>query len=274
MLIANKHINFAKSNLFNSYTQMRKRICEELADKYEVKTNRGIFEHVWTYQDVADIEIAALITCWLNISDDCESKIEYVLHEVMHDEPFKYVMSDESKCYLDDYSCLFRHIMWHNFAKLCKKLKTIYVECGSIENAVIALLNKHRTKYPQKALAILLHGETLIPSIDSSSCNNRINMFLRLMCRQKSEIDLGLWKSIPQSRLFVSCNTSTLIIAKDLGFVSKVDENYKTMVKITKIANKIFENDPARMDYVFQCLNIKTMDSIVKKLKQCEDAEE
>lgn len=229
----------------------------ELAEKYETKSfiDKDSIRFCYKYTDKKDIEIAGIISSWLSYDNHniFMGKIEYLLTTIMKDKPYEYIISGDWNTYVDNYSCLYRMTTWHNFAMLCERLRTVYLNGKDLEYATLSKFidRDSKFKYYHQALCDLLGGETMIPTGSSLSSNKRMNMFLRWMIRKNSEVDLGLWNEFKQSNLLIPCDTRVMAIAKELKLITKIEETQKVVIRLTDYAKKIFPNDPARMSFVF-----------------------
>ena len=222
-----------------------------IANQYEVKSfiDSDPVQFCYRYTNKSDIEIAGIIAMWLSYGSRKVflPKIDYMLLEVMKNDPRGYIAFNDWAQYKDNYSCLYRMTTWHNFYMLCCKLHAIYIRNEYLENALTSSLKKNQHYF--EGLCNLLGGETMIPTSASFSANKRVNMFLRWMVRDNSPVDLGLWTTLNKKRLIVPCDTHSLASAKELGIISKVDETRRVAFKITEFAKEIFPNDPARLDF-------------------------
>lgn len=240
---------------------MNKKDYTYIADKVEqlsfIKDSAVKFPRRYTNRK--DIEVSGIFASWLAYGNREEyNRVVERLLILMDNKPYEYVMSDKWNVYKDDYTCLYRSTMWHNFAMLCNRLKTTYYNHEDLESAVIKNYKDNKFEYYYQSLCGLLSGETLIESPKSSSACGRMNTYLRWMVRQNSSVDIGIWLDINPSKLMVTCNSQTLLSAKKLGIVSRLESSKQNMIKIEKFAKKIFPSDPSRMDYVlYDANNIK-----------------
>ena len=75
-------------------------------------------------------------------------------------------------------------------------------------------------------------------------------MYLRLMVRKNSPVDLGLWTWYPQSALIIPLDVHVMQMAIKLKLIpqeSKPDR--KTAEKLTALIKEAFPEDPARGDF-------------------------
>jgi uncharacterized protein (TIGR02757 family) len=86
----------------------------------------------------------------------------------------------------------------------------------------------------------------------------RINMFLRWMVRPADRgIDLGLWKRIPPSALHVPLDVHTGRVARELGLLSRKQDDWKSVVELTDRLREFDLMDPIRYDIALFGLGVE-----------------
>jgi uncharacterized protein (TIGR02757 family) len=80
-----------------------------------------------------------------------------------------------------------------------------------------------------------------------SSCK-RMNLFLRWMIRDR-DIDLGLWKDIPKSRLVMPLDTHIARISRCLGLTKRNSQDWNMAVEITESLKRFDPEDPLKYDF-------------------------
>lgn len=86
------------------------------------------------------------------------------------------------------------------------------------------------------------------PSPASGSACKRWNLYLRWMVR-KDEMDFGLWRAIPTSRLVIPTDTHVHRVARRLGLTRRKAADWKTAREITDRLARFDPEDPVRYDY-------------------------
>ncbi len=89
----------------------------------------------------------------------------------------------------------------------------------------------------------------LLPSPSAGSPCKRIAMFLRWMAREDDGIDLGIWKFIPTSQLFIPVDTHVAKVSKQLGLTTKNTSSWKMSIEITENLKKLCKSDPIKYDF-------------------------
>ncbi len=83
----------------------------------------------------------------------------------------------------------------------------------------------------------------------NSACK-RINMYLRWMVRDASKgVDFGLWKSIPRSELYLPLDVHTARNARNLGLLSRKQDDWKALDELMLRLREYDSNDPAKYDF-------------------------
>lgn len=89
----------------------------------------------------------------------------------------------------------------------------------------------------------------LLPSPSNSGAAKRLNLYLRWMVRGPDEVDFGIWKQVPASRLLIPLDTHIARISKHLGLTRRKDLSWKTAEEITASLRLIDPEDPVRYDF-------------------------
>ncbi|MFM7662640.1 MAG: TIGR02757 family protein [Bacteroidota bacterium] len=85
--------------------------------------------------------------------------------------------------------------------------------------------------------------------LQNSACK-RLNMFLRWMVRPtKGGVDLGIWKSIPTSELFIPLDVHTGRNARLLGLLKRNQDDWKALEELMEILRQMDSNDPVKYDF-------------------------
>jgi uncharacterized protein (TIGR02757 family) len=140
------------------------------------------------------------------------------------------------------------------FSDFLINIKKSIESYGSIENMFLRHFKKDEDNLSNsiysfiKEFSACLKTPTLIPSPEKKSSFKRFNLFLRWMIR-KDEIDLGIWKKIPASKLIIPVDTHILAVSQKLGITSRKDSSMKTALEITDFFKKINPSDPIKYDF-------------------------
>ncbi len=148
-------------------------------------------------------------------------------------------------------------------------IQKIYKEYGSLEACFYSCY-----KYEDENLAPAIlrfiekfscGGNYLVPKANTKGACKRINLFLRWMIRD-DQVDLGLWKTIPASKLIIPLDTHIADITKHFGFTRRSTADMKMAVEITNAFKKFAPTDPTKYDFSLTRFGIRDEMS-VKDLK-------
>lgn len=89
------------------------------------------------------------------------------------------------------------------------------------------------------------------------SAAKRINMFLRWMVRPDVKgVDLGIWKSIPTSKLSCPLDVHTGNVSRKLGLVTRNQNDHKTLLELDQSLREMDSYDPVKYDYALFGLGV------------------
>lgn len=89
----------------------------------------------------------------------------------------------------------------------------------------------------------------LFPSPATGSACKRLCMYLRWMIRPADGIDLGIWKSLPPSKLIIPVDAHIQRICRLLGFTSRKQADWRMACEITAALGKLSPEDPVKYDF-------------------------
>ena len=86
------------------------------------------------------------------------------------------------------------------------------------------------------------------PRPSAGSACKRLNLFLRWMVR-RDEVDLGVWRSVPPSKLVVPLDTHVVRLGRCLGLTRYATPGWKMAADITAALRRLDPDDPVRFDF-------------------------
>lgn len=93
-------------------------------------------------------------------------------------------------------------------------------------------------------------SEKHLSSIAKGAACKRLNMYLRWMVRQDPHgVDFGFWKRIPSSALYLPLDVHSGNIARELGILSRKQNDWKAVEEVMEELRKADPNDPVKYDY-------------------------
>jgi uncharacterized protein (TIGR02757 family) len=214
-----------------------------------------------------DIEIAGFCTAiisWGNRSSILRSA--QTLMSLMWDSPYEFVMQAD-KAELNNLNGFVHRTFNGTDAKwLVMRLRQMYMNGGLEAGFSNALngetdfglgLHQFRKQFLQN------HdpgrsGKHIADPVRGSAAK-RINMFLRWMVRSNKEgVDFGLWDFIPAKRLHLPLDIHSGTVARELGLLTRKQNDWKSVVALTERAKQILPNDPAFLDYALFGMGVET----------------
>jgi uncharacterized protein (TIGR02757 family) len=88
----------------------------------------------------------------------------------------------------------------------------------------------------------------MFPLPEKGSACKRMNLFLRWMVR-KDDLDFGIWKNIPTSKLVIPVDTHVAKVSTRLKLTSLKNVSWKMAEEITKNLKKYDPDDPVKYDF-------------------------
>ncbi|MBE6231510.1 MAG: TIGR02757 family protein [Bacteroidales bacterium] len=180
---------------------------------------------------IADIEISALLSAHLAwgrrsmIVRDCNR-----MFEEMGWQPYEYVMNGE---YRNEDVSLHRTIKWSEFAGICSRLRSLYMERSSIEG--IGDMEIRTRVFGQKE--------------DRKAPNKKISMMRRWLVRDDGKVDLGIWKNTSKESLIIPLDVHVYAQASALGLTQRRQKDIVTAREITDAFKEIWPDDPCMGDF-------------------------
>jgi len=212
-------------------------------------------EFLYNYDDIKDREIVGLIASSLAYGriQQILKSVSIVLNKI-NPSPYSFLMSTKEASIKKQFAG-FKHRFTtdKDLLDLVLQIKHIITEHGSIKEAFLSNLDKHKTTPTTilKTLYDVLSTKTelkLIPDPEKGSACKRLNLFLRWMVR-KDNVDPGGWDQISASKLIIPLDTHMFKIARCFGFTKRNQANLNTAIEITEAFAKISPDDPVKYDF-------------------------
>jgi uncharacterized protein (TIGR02757 family) len=86
------------------------------------------------------------------------------------------------------------------------------------------------------------------PRPSAGSACKRLNLFLRWMVR-RDEVDLGVWKNVPASKLIVPLDTHVIRLGRCLRLTRYTSPGWRMAADITTSLRELNPNDPVSFDF-------------------------
>lgn len=196
------------------------------------------FPHRYTAKQ--DIEISGLLTAIMSFGNRKQIiKKATELHRKMGNSPYQYVLSRqwEKDFPRNVRESFYRMLSYADFYGYFDRLYHAYSRYESLEDA----LNVY-PGIPMKKLCGFLE-------VSDKSPQKKLNMFLRWMIRQDSEVDFGIWKSFDCRDLIIPLDTHVCRVAYYLKLTDTDTFSLKNACCITAALAEIFPEDPCLGDF-------------------------
>ncbi|MDE6010498.1 MAG: TIGR02757 family protein [Muribaculaceae bacterium] len=211
------------------------------------------------FSDLRDIEIVAFLSAiiaWGNRKMICRDAEKML--EIMGDQPYEYVRDGAYES-LDPGMNIHRTFFARNLQHFLRGLHSIYRNYPSLDAFGAAMrvgeaeapaweLVKHINSVMSDANGGLADSRALPQNLETTALK-RINMALRWLVRDDGIVDMGVWKSIPTSKLYVPLDVHVGNTARQLGLVSRKANDRKTVNEIMILLRDFRPDDPAIYDY-------------------------
>jgi uncharacterized protein (TIGR02757 family) len=240
-------------------------------DRSKLEPDPLQFPHL--FKDKKDIEVMAFIAsvfAFGNVKQIINSLNRFL--EISNNRPFKFIRGFSPGKSL---SLKFIHRFYSSddIVQLFQLLKIAYNEFGSLKKLFLSVYNPkdenlkngitHFNQYflerAQKEFGALSSRASfdsaltrgiifMFPLPEKGSACKRINLFLRWMVR-KDELDIGLWKGIPTSKLIIPVDTHIARICRKLKLTKRKNVSWKMAEEITNNLKKFDPDDPVKYDF-------------------------
>jgi uncharacterized protein (TIGR02757 family) len=98
----------------------------------------------------------------------------------------------------------------------------------------------------------------MFPLPEKGSACKRMNLYLRWMVR-KDDLDFGLWKEIPASKLVIPVDTHIARISRKLNLTKRKNADWKMAEEITNKLRKFDPDDPVKYDFAICHIGIRKL---------------
>lgn len=211
------------------------------------------------FSRLQDIEIAALLAAtiaWGNRKMICRNATRIL--SLTDWQPYAYVM-DGGYEDLDPQMNLHRTFFARHLQYMMRGLREIYRRHASLD-AFAAHHHVVDSEAPSWQLTAAISevcceqngGEDCsraIPSNLNQTALKRINMMLRWLVRDDGIVDMGVWKSIPKSKLFIPLDVHVGNTARALGLLTRRSNDRRAVLELTAQLRSLRPDDPVWYDY-------------------------
>lgn len=216
------------------------------------------------FKNKQDIEISALLSAtiaWGNrksIIKNAKSMMER-----MDMSPYEFVVNANTKELKQLDGFVHRTFNDLDFKFFVKALQNLYKKHKSLENLFLikeedidtfhAIENFRNHFFMGEVNRTSKH----VSSPAKNSAAKRLNMFLRWMVRRDAQgVDFGLWQKIPMSKLSCPLDVHSGNIARKLGLLNRLQNDYKAVKELDKSLRTLDTQDPVKYDFALFGLGV------------------
>lgn len=231
------------------------------------------------YSADADIEIAALLSAtiaWGNrkmICRDCDRMLA-----MMDSSPAAYVLDGAYESLAPEGN-IHRTFFNRNLIHYLRGLRVILIRHGSI-GAWARAVGVERSEAPAWELARLLNVEIAaandgvsdsrcIPGNIEKTALKRINMALRWLVRDDGIVDLGIWKFLKPSQLYIPLDVHVGNVSRHLGLLSRRQDDRRAVDELTGVLRTLRPDDPAVYDFALFGIGIRVHSTTNVRMQGC-----
>jgi len=229
------------------------------------------FPHL--FQDEKDIEVMAFVAsifAYGNVKQIINTLNTFLL--IAKNQPYEFISNISANKNLPtnfvhrfystkDILHLFQllNFAYDDYGSLKKLFLSGYNETDNNTKNAISNFSNYFLQKAQKEFGTLNRGlKFMFPLPEKGSACKRMNLFLRWMVRQ-DELDFGLWKEIPTSKLIIPVDTHIARICKQLKLTKRKIVSWKMAEEITDNLKKFDPNDPVKYDFAICHLGMRKL---------------
>lgn len=219
------------------------------------------------FSDLRDIEIVALLSAmiaWGNRKMICRDADR--LLGIMNNEPYLYLQSGNYE-ELDDNRNIHRTFFARDLKYFLRGMKAVYDRFPSLDalGESISLKDEEAPAWRlveeiQKYMCGANEGKSCsqcFPTNLRDTALKRINMALRWLVRDDGIVDLGVWKSIPKSKLYIPLDVHVGNVSRRLGLLERKSNDRKAVRELTAILRSLDPDDPVKYDFALFGIGIE-----------------
>ena len=211
------------------------------------------------FTEQRDIETTALLAAtiaWGNRKMICKDADKML--SMMADDPANFIMEGAFESIPDEIN-IHRTFFGRNLKHWARGLKKIFKEHGTIE-AFASREGVAECEMPAWKLAVALNRELALANkgvndprclpvnVDSSALK-RLNMALRWLVRDDGIVDIGIWKVLKPSQLFIPLDVHVGRVSREIGLLQRKSTDAKAAVELTEACRLMNPDDPAVYDF-------------------------
>ena len=243
---------------------------DKLVEKYEtsdfIKDDPVQFPHKFTSKQ--DIEIAGFIASLLAYG----SRKQFIkkldcLFDIAQYEPLNFIQNFEPSM-IGDFN--YRFGKPKDFIAIFSILKELYNTSDGLEELFAYGYAQNRMFenvvdyfYSRVDKNIGQGFYHMIPNPHNGGAMKRMCMYLRWMVR-KGPVDLGVWKFIPSSELYIPLDVHVGRVSRQMGLLTRNANDFKSVVELTNNLKCFSPDDPVRYDFAMFGYGVSHKEELTK----------
>jgi uncharacterized protein (TIGR02757 family) len=174
---------------------------------------------------------------------------------LMGPSPAAFVMSGACRGLKD--RCVHRTFFERDLKYFCRGFRACYAQYGSLEALFASALSAAAGDGIWKGIS--LFRETMaranggsytkhIADPAAGSACKRLNLALRWLVRREGPVDIGLWKNMPPSALYMPLDIHAARSSRRLGLLTRKSNDRKAAAELTEKLRGFCPADPVKYD--------------------------
>jgi uncharacterized protein (TIGR02757 family) len=208
------------------------------------------FVHKYTLlQDIEVVGIFSAINAW-GRRDMILRDITRILN-IMGQSPYDFVMSADLNTFSGTQS-LHRTFNISDFGYVCRGLRKAYSTYPTLEQYFVGKNMFEGIKsFRTEIISANNPGRSSkhLSNPDANSACKRLHLFLRWMVRNDGIVDMGVWKNISPSELFIPLDVHVGRVSRSLGLIVRKQNDRKTVEELTAVLKQFNPEDPIVYDF-------------------------
>ena len=207
-------------------------------------------------QDIEIVGLLSAIIAWGKRSMICRDAER--LLQIMNSQPYNYVM-DRAYEEIDDKQNIHRTMFGSHLKYFLRGLNAVYKKYNTLDSFSMSV-NSGANDFPswhfvealQQVMSCENKGATCsqcLPTDLNKTALKRINMALRWFVRDDGIVDIGIWHSIPKSKLYIPLDVHVGNTSRKLGLIERKANDKRTVVELTEKLRIFRPDDPGIYDY-------------------------
>lgn len=207
-------------------------------------------------QDIETVAFLSAMIAWGNrkmICRNCEKMLG-----LMDYQPYSYI-KDKGYEELDPGMNIHRTFFGRDMQYFLRGMNWIYSKYGSLDEFAAAM-KVGQSEFASWNLADAMQSEMAeanggakcsrcLPVNLKQTALKRINMALRWLVRDDGIVDMGVWKSIPKSGLYIPLDVHVGNVSRELGLLSRKSNDRQSVEQLTETLRSFRPDDPVVYDY-------------------------